>query len=361
MMSRSETTEAGRRARDVQGPTSIEVRHPRRENRTSKRPRGFDGLASTRIGFGCAGLMQSSSQRHRQRLLGEAFEQGIRHFDVARMYGLGVAEREVGRFAQVRRDDISIATKFGIEPAGGIGRLANIQAPARAALARIPPLRAAVKRRSQAFHQPRRYDLATLSASLATSLRELGTDYVDLLLIHGPEQGDVLDLAELGDCLEELRRAGRILAWGFAGNPEPCIRLSRQTTAATILQIRDDILGGAVSRVALNQRVITFGAISGALNQVLRHVTRGAETRARWTDIVQQDCSCPDVVASLLLQDALNRNEKGIVLFSTAHPERIAVATQAGEALTCDPDHARLRAFNDLVRAELAAPYQQAG
>src|SRR5271167_1841892 len=102
------------------------------------------GITSTRIGFGCAGLMREPSARKRQGLLAEAFDQGITHFDVARMYGLGAVEGELGRFARDRRDSIVIATKFGIEAASAPG-LARLQGPARWLLARYPVLRGYVK------------------------------------------------------------------------------------------------------------------------------------------------------------------------------------------------------------------------
>jgi D-threo-aldose 1-dehydrogenase len=309
--------------------------------------------AIPRIGFGCAGLMQSASGRHRQRLLAEAFEQGIRHFDVARMYGLGATERELGRFARGRREQIAIATKFGVEPTGPAGRLARLQTPARGIVARFPTLRATLKRHTDVFRQPRRYDRATLSASLETSLRELGAEYVDILFIHDPAPGDVLDMAELGEALEELRRAGRIRAWGLAGNPEPCIRLNGEAGAPTILQVRDDILDGALAHVAESQRVITFGVLSAALGRILGHVTSSAERRAEWSDAVGADCGRSDNVSSLLLQDALDRNPQGTVLFGTTRPERIALATAAAENLRREPDPAPLRAFRELVLREL--------
>jgi D-threo-aldose 1-dehydrogenase len=319
------------------------------------------GSGGSRIGFGCAGLMQVTSGRHRQRLLAEAFEQGIRHFDVARMYGLGAAERELGRFARRRREEIVIATKFGIEAAGAAGRLAPLQAPARAVVARFPPLRSALRRRADAFHQPHRYDTSTLRASLESSLRELGTEYVDVLFIHGPTHGDTLDMAELGDALESLRRAGRVHAWGFAGDPDPCIRLAGETSIPTILQIRDDILDGSLAEAPGGQCVITFGVLSGALRRILDHVTISTERRARWTGIIGDDCGCPEVVASLLLQDALERNPNGTVLFSTTRPERIKAATRAMQALLVESDPARLHAFRSLVLSELRSVVPVAG
>jgi aryl-alcohol dehydrogenase-like predicted oxidoreductase len=160
-------------------------------------------IGDSRLGFGCAGLMQIPSRGARQRLLGEAFDRGFSHFDVARMYGMGMAESELGRFARGRRrEEVTIATKFGI--AAGSPRLARLQAPARMAIARLPALRAAIKRRGGGPRDPRTYDAAIARASLETSLRELGTDHVDLFFVHDPGPGDRVDLDGLGELCEEL-------------------------------------------------------------------------------------------------------------------------------------------------------------
>jgi len=333
---------------------SPEAARSERERPVSASHAGADRSATSCLGFGCAGLMQVPSRGHRQRLLADAFEQGIRHFDVARMYGLGAAERELGRFARGRREQIVVATKFGIEPAAVSGGLGRLQAPARAVIARSPALRAAVKRRSDAFHRPHRYDLATLNASLETSLRELGSEYVDILFVHGPQSDDIADIAELSDALERLRGAGRVRAWGFAGDPEPCIALSGRVSLPTVLQIRDDIFNGALSRVEQSERVITFGLLSGALKRILDHVTASVERRSRWQAAICADCGYPEAVASLLLQDALDRNRTGTVVFSTTRPERITIATGAVETLACERDPAPLRAFRRLVSSELS-------
>lgn len=304
------------------------------------------------LGFGCAGLMRTPSRRERQRLLGEAFEQGIRHFDVARMYGLGAAEGELGSFARSRRDQLLIATKFGIDPGASAGRLARFQAPARAALERLPRLRAAIKRRQSAFHQPRRYDAAGARASLETSLRELGTDYVDILFIHGPEAGDLVDTGALAEALEELRDAGRIRAWGLAGDPDPCIRL-RETVegAGIVLQVRDEIVDSSLARIQSETPIVTFGVLEHAVRRLLDHIAAGPLRRSEWSDAVGLDCGRAEVVASLLLQDALDRNAAGTVLFSSSRRERIRSAAEAASSLAANPD--QLRAFRERVRIEL--------
>jgi D-threo-aldose 1-dehydrogenase len=308
-----------------------------------------------RIGFGCAGLMRCVTARQRQRLLAEAFEQGIRHLDVARMYGLGAAEREVGRFARGRRDELVIATKFGIEPAGAVGRLGRLQAPARAAIARVPALKSALARRADAFHLPRRYDVASARASLDTSLEELGVDHVDVLFVHDPTPADRLEIAELGAALDGFRSAGLVRAWGFSGESEPCIELTRAVGAPTILQVRDDIFDQSLARVPSGQPTIAFGVLANALARILGHVRARDERRALWRQTVGVDCGRPEAVASLLLRDALGRNPTGVVLFSTTHAERIKLAADAVDPRARAHDGESLQAFRELVRAELTA------
>src|ERR1700686_3081435 len=217
-------------------------------------------VTSTRIGYGCGGLMREPSARKRRRLLDGAFDQGIRHFDVARMYGLGAAEGELGSFARGRRESIVIATKFGIE-ASAPGRLARLQGPARRLLARYPALRSYVKRRSDALHKPHSYDAATARASLQTSLRELRTDYVDLLLIHDPAPTDRVDLPEICGFLEEARMAGQIRAWGIAGERDPCVQIKRLLPQAAILQVRDDILSRTSPLAGELEPRVAFGVL----------------------------------------------------------------------------------------------------
>ncbi len=280
-------------------------------------------VASTRIGFGCAGLLREPSMNKRQSLLAEAFNQGITHFDVARMYGLGAAEGELGRFARGRRESVVIATKFGIEPASTPGRLARLQGPARWLLAHSPALRGYVKRRSDAFHQPRHYDAAAARASLQTSLRELQTDYIDVLLVHDPSSTDHMDLPGICAYLEEARQAGHVRAWGVAGEQDPCVQLKRSLPATAILQVRDDIISRTDPFPGDLEPLITFGILGEALDQLSRHLKGSPERRSRWSDALGIDCSSSQALAALLLRDALNANPRGVVLFSTTRPERL--------------------------------------
>ncbi len=310
------------------------------------------GVTSTRIGFGCAGLMREPSARKRQSLLIEAFDQGITHFDVARMYGLGAAEGELGRFARGRRDRMVIATKFGIEPASAPGQIARLQGPARWLLARYPALRGYVKRRSDTFHPPRHYDAATARASLHTSLRELQTDHVDVLLVHDPAPTDHVDLPGICAFLEEARQAGHLRAWGIAGERHPCIQIKRSLPTTAVLQVRDDILSQTQPFPEDLEPLVTFGVLGEALDRISRYLRGSPEHRSRWSDELGVDCSSSQVLASLLLRDALDANPRGVVLFSTTRPERL----HGLDAIASDPHHQDdpvLAAFRRRVSDEL--------
>src|SRR3954452_19764418 len=97
-------------------------------------------VVSSALGFGCAGLFHLPARGDRMRLLEAAFDGGVRHFDTAPMYGLGRSEPELGRFVRGRRDQVVIATKFGIAPTAVARALGRVQGPVRRVLASVPSL-----------------------------------------------------------------------------------------------------------------------------------------------------------------------------------------------------------------------------
>src|ERR1700758_4585424 len=75
---------------------------------------GTTGRHTTRLGFGCGNLMGATGRCDSLKLLETAYDAGIRHFDVAPMYGYGEAESCLGEFLERHRGQITVATKFGI-------------------------------------------------------------------------------------------------------------------------------------------------------------------------------------------------------------------------------------------------------
>lgn len=178
----------------------------------------------TRIGFGCARLFGGIEARASRRLIETALSVGIRHFDTAPAYG--DSEALVGEvLAGVT--DITIATKVGIpHVTDSPRRLAGIvyRRLARPVLSRLPSIKARLLRtfeRNQATfartgNSQSRRDLSqdTVLRSLDESLKRLKRGYIDILLLHEPDQFRIDD--RLSALFESLRSNGVIGAFGLA-------------------------------------------------------------------------------------------------------------------------------------------------
>ena len=322
---------------------------------------GPDGPRTTSLGIGCAGLFRVSSASRRAHLLHTAYDAGIRHFDVAPMYGFGLAERELGAFARRRRADLTIATKFGMRPTPVARYLARVQGPIRNLVETRPQLRERVRERAagpakgrvgRVLFTPEGYDASGARKSLERSLNVMKTDYIDLLLLHDPLPGSVRS-DEVAAYLEDAQARGAIRSWGIAGEPEPTAAVARSfREQVPILQVRDDVLLKSLRRVPSGSGFITFGVISGALPILTRHVTTDRSRRDRWYSEIGLDCGNPEVATSFLLRAAARENSRGVVLFYSVHPPRIRSAARviASAMMSDDPV---LDAFLSLVDLEL--------
>lgn len=181
------------------------------------------GIKVSIIGFGCAPIMGSVDAKTAKYALEMALEHGVNYLDVARSYGYGEAEGFLGKIIKDKKNEVYVATKFGIVPnwkAGmlnrfkpvirymkGLGNKAEgpekitLTQPSEIAnrfLDRVVPLRAEDMRNS-----------------LEKSLRELNREYVDFLFIHEPHHR--LDyVEELVATAEILKKEGKLRKFGLA-------------------------------------------------------------------------------------------------------------------------------------------------
>ncbi|HPQ15603.1 MAG TPA: aldo/keto reductase, partial [Bryobacteraceae bacterium] len=125
---------------------------------------GNTGLKVTTVGFGC---MITSDPT----VITRAADMGINYFDTARVYQNGNNERMVGAALGSRRKNVVLSTKVGAKDKAGALR------------------------------------------DLETSLKELGTDYVDIWYLHGKDSPEALT-DELLEAQETARKDGKIR---FAG------------------------------------------------------------------------------------------------------------------------------------------------
>lgn len=257
-------------------------------------------LQVSRLGFGTAALHHLFKPQDRQRLLETALDAGFTHFDTARMYGEGMAERTLGAWlAGGLRKRVTLATKFGI--------------PAQTWQERFPPLLYAQRAlggvaRRAGWREPVRgrcWSEVAAEASLTTSLRALRTDWVDVLLLHEPREEDLTALQALAPWMQRQQASGRVRYLGIAGRAATCLSIHQAMPGVfQVLQVEDSLAGHEAD-------VLT---VAGLPLQVTYGYVRLAGEAA-------VDAPPPDTLA--LLRAALARNPAGMVLVSTRKLERI--------------------------------------
>jgi D-threo-aldose 1-dehydrogenase len=238
------------------------------------------------------------------------------------MYGLGAAEGELGRFAAGKRHQLTIATKYGIEPKTSARGLAKFQAIPRRLIAAFPGIRKLLFKRTGRLYDSRDYSPQAASRSLDTSLRELQTDYVDLFVLHEPSLSDVLK-SDIVPWLEQARAAGKIRAFGISGDFADVTAISEQVPAlAPVVQYPSDILNRNAERMPLrhDQSSVTYGVLTTALRPIGDALKRTSSNKVNLTQ-----------VGEALIRYSLRTNPHGVVLFSSTMRERIASYCDAVE------------------------------
>ncbi|NHF67823.1 aldo/keto reductase [Xanthomonas hortorum] len=177
---------------------------------------GSTDVQLSALGFGAApigNLYTEVDEGDALAAVAGAFEAGIRHFDTAPYYGYGLSEARLGRgLAGVPRDAYTLSTK--------VGRCIYDDAQAAAGRDGF-----AVAGRRAAFD----YSGDGVRRAFASSLERLGTDYIDVLLLHdigslthGDNHATVLRqaLEEALPAMAALKAAGACGAIGLGVNEQ---------------------------------------------------------------------------------------------------------------------------------------------
>lgn len=195
---------------------------------------GKTGVCLSSIGFGCASVWGNRllSDRDAIALFETAYSLGVTYFDTGHSYGL--AEERIGKALKqgaVPRDRIVISTKFGTRIVNG-----------------------------KPVHD---VSPAWIRESVETSLRRMGTDYVDLLSIHGARSSDLCD--ETFDTLNALKQDGlvRFVGASTSNNAELIEEISRQERFDFVF-LRYNILNRALEWLIEELFNKQIGVIAGA-------------------------------------------------------------------------------------------------
>jgi aryl-alcohol dehydrogenase-like predicted oxidoreductase len=156
---------------------------------------GSSGVEVSEVGFGAwvvgTDWWGDRTREQAVEMVQHAVDRGITYFDTGDVYGHGDSEELLGEALADYREEVTVSTKVGYDfynnPQAGHGEL------------------------------PKRVDPEWVHTALDRSLDRLDMEYVDLLMLHNANVGEVD--ADVLETLDELKESGRIDAVGWALGP----------------------------------------------------------------------------------------------------------------------------------------------
>jgi aryl-alcohol dehydrogenase-like predicted oxidoreductase len=184
------------------------------------RPLGDSGLEVSVVGLGCNNFGRRLDLEGTRAVVDAAISEGVTFLDTADIYGgSGASEELLGQVLEGRRDEVVLATKFGMDMHDGKGP---------------------------------RGSAAYIRDAFEASCRRLRTDVIDFYWYHTPD-GET-PIAETLGALDELVRAGKVRAIGASN-----------FSAAQIQEAED---------VARNDGLTHFSAIQNQYSLLVREAER---------------------------------------------------------------------------------------
>ncbi|MFE9568870.1 aldo/keto reductase [Streptomyces sp. NPDC006692] len=297
---------------------------------------GSQGLEVSAIGYGAMGLTMAYGPTDEEAgiaALRRAHDLGVTFFDTAEMYGWGTGSNEilVGRAVRDFRDDVVLATKFGVDmsvPAEQIGGPLN---------SRPDNIRKVAE----------------------NSLRHLGVDHIDVFYQHrvDPE----VPIEEVAGTVKELIDAGKVKYFGLSEAGPETIRKAHAVQPVSVLQTEYSLFERDVEQLfpVLDELGIGFvaysplgrGFITGTAKPAGRY--EGSDIRnvdPRWqpgnfeknveaVDRLATLAATKDAtVSQLALAWLLTRGEHIVPIPGTRSPKRIEENVGAADLTLTDAD-----------------------
>ena len=164
---------------------------------------GSSGLCVSRVGLGCNNFGGRLDLEGTRAVVDAALAEGITFLDTADIYGGGHSERFLGEILEGRRDQVVLATKFGMADDGSGSR-------------------------------------DYVRRAIAGSLERLRTDVVDLYYYHRPD--GVTPIAETIAAMAELADEGTVRAIGVSNFSAAQLDEAAQAGPVVVLQNRYNLL-----------------------------------------------------------------------------------------------------------------------
>ena len=157
---------------------------------------GTSGIRTSVVGLGCNNFGRRIDLDATRAVVDAALEEGVTFFDTANTYGRGQSEEFLGEVLQGRRDQVVLATKFGMDMGDGKGPRGSREYVRQAADA---------------------------------SLKRLRTDVIDVYWYHRPD--GVTPIAETLEVLHELIQAGKVRTIGASNFSAEQLREAEEEAA----------------------------------------------------------------------------------------------------------------------------------
>ena len=162
---------------------------------------GNNGLEVSTMGYGCMGLSfdNAPSKSESIKLIRSAFDEGINFFDTALRYGDN--EILVGEALAPIRNQVKIVTKFGFKQSGDFELDSSPE---------------------------------SIRSAVETSLKQLRTDYIDLLYQHRPDPN--VPIEDVAGTVSQLIKEGKVKYFGLCEASSETIRKAHKTYPVSALQ-----------------------------------------------------------------------------------------------------------------------------
>ncbi|MBQ7420779.1 MAG: aldo/keto reductase [Prevotella sp.] len=158
------------------------------------------------LGLGCMGMSHGygdpKDKKEMTALIRKAHDAGVDFFDTAECYGPYTNEELVGEALEPIRNEVKIATKFGIT---------------------LTDFKQTLDSRPE-----------TIRRSVEGSLKRLRTDHIDLYYQHRVDKN--VPIEDVAETVGQLIKEGKILHWGLSEAGEQTIRRAHAVTPLTAVQ-----------------------------------------------------------------------------------------------------------------------------